>query len=157
MNDNPYSAPRSNVSDVEPAGSLERPRIVVLAVRMLWVSFVLILPESIYEIFNPDPELTLGERIFISLFAAGIVLAITFWLNTAAWNGRGYARWVMIVLTLVGYASLVWLNQTDPAALESPWYIASLDVVSTILGVGGNGMLFAPSANAWYREMKRWR
>jgi hypothetical protein len=155
MNDNPYAPPRAAVNDVEPAGSPERPRIVVLAVRMLWASFVLILPESIYEILNPDPELTPGESIFISLFAAGIIFAITFWLNTAAWNGKGYARWVMVALTLVGYASLVWLNQLDPAALESPWYIASIDVVSTILGLGGNGMLFAPSANAWYREMKR--
>jgi hypothetical protein len=157
MNDNPYAAPKSSVTDVEPAGSLERPRIVVFAVRVLWASLLVAVPTSIYDVLNPSPGMTQGMTLVLTLFGWGINLAIAFWLYSAAWKGKGYARWVLAGLTAFGFALIAWLDSIAPEAMNWPWHIQAIWVVSNILGLAGNGMLFAPSANAWYREMKRRR
>jgi hypothetical protein len=157
MNDNPYAPPVAPVTDVEPAQSLERPRIVVLAVRTLWAAFFLALPVAIYGVIVPDPGTSRMMSLILTIFGVGISFAIALWLNTAAWKGRGYARWVMAVLTLLGFATLSWLYSLMPEVFKTPWFIQAFNVVSNILMVAGNLMLFAPSANAWYREMKRWR
>src|SRR5262245_58801594 len=100
MNDNPYAAPSAPVADIEAEVSLERPSAVVYGVRMLWAAFVLGLPGTIYDMLNPQPGLSRGVALALSLFSLGITFAIVWWLNTAAWKGRGYARWVMAVLTV---------------------------------------------------------
>jgi hypothetical protein len=157
MNDNPYAPPAAPVSDVEPAGSLERPRVVVLAVRILWASLVMVIPGAIYGMMVPQGSVPQALLIVFSIIGLGISFAISFWLYTASWNGRGYARWVLAVLNILSFAFVAWALATMPAALKTPWPFQVINVLSNILSVGGNAMLFAPSANTWFREMKRRR
>jgi hypothetical protein len=155
MNDNPYAPPTAPVTDIEPAGSLERPPIVSRAVFLLWASFVLIFPGAVYNIIHPDPDMSRGETIVFWIFGLGISGAISYWLNTSAWKGKGYARWVLAVLSVLGFALVLWAEREFPELPKSPWYIQSIDFLSSIVAVAGNALLFVPSANAWYREMKR--
>jgi len=157
MNDNPYAPPAAPVSDIEPTGSLERPRVVVLAVRILWASFLLVIPGAIYGMMVPQAGVPQALLIVFSIIGMGISFAISFWLYTASWNGKGYARWILVVLNLLGLAFIAWAFSTMPAAFKTPWPFQALNVLSNILSVGGNAMLFAPGANAWFREMKRSR
>ncbi|HEY5929733.1 MAG TPA: hypothetical protein VIU02_05430, partial [Burkholderiales bacterium] len=50
MNENPYTPPESEVKDVPYERAVaQRPRNIVHAVRMLWISLVLSIPLSIRE------------------------------------------------------------------------------------------------------------
>jgi hypothetical protein len=153
MNDNPYSPPSARVADIDPPISPDRPVVVTRAVYLLWASFVLTILTMLYEGLKPDPELSPGMAVAITLLGIGIGTAIALWLNIAAWRGRGYARWVMAVLTLFGLAFIYWAQQ----AMEippSPWFVQVIDVISWSISIFANGMLFAPGANAWYRTMR---
>ena len=155
MNDNRYSPPSAPVADIENEVSVERPQVVVLAVRLLWASFVLSLPGVAYDLANPQPDAPRGMLIAMSLIGLAITFALSLWLNTAAWKGRGYARWVMAVLMLIGIAVIgAFLKPVFEAWTQLPWYLAMLGGLTMFLNVFGNALLFVPSANAWYREMR---
>jgi hypothetical protein len=154
MSDNPYSPPSARVADFDPPGSIERPVIVIRAVYLLWASFALTIVAILYEGLQPDPDVNQGLALAITLVAIGVGTAIAVWLNTAAWRGRGYARWVMAVLTVIGFGFIFWMERAMPEIPPSAWYIQVIDVISWITSILGNAMLFAPGANAWYRQMR---
>jgi hypothetical protein len=153
MSDNPYSPPSARVADFEPPGSRDRPVIVRRAVYLLWASFGLTILTIVHEGLQPDPDVSQGVALAIVVFVIGTGAAFAVWLNTAAWRGKGYARWVMAVLTVSGFALIYWVDRTMPEIPPSPWFIQVIDVLSWAITILGNAMLFAPSANAWYREM----
>lgn len=155
MNDNRYSPPSAPVADIENEVSLERPQLVVLAVRLLWASFVLSLPGVVYDLANPQPDVPRGMLIAMSLIGLAITFALSLWLNTAAWKGRSYARWVMAVLMLIGIAVMgAFFKVVFEAWTQMPWYLTILGGLTMFLNAFGNALLFVPSANAWYREMR---
>lgn len=155
MSDNPYSPPAARVADFEPPDSIERPIVVTRAVYLLWASVVLMCPGAIYSIVHPDPEVSMGDTLLFIALYLGAAAGISYWLNTAAWKGRSYARWVLAVMTVVGLLlNFFWFDEIVADLQRLPWYIQSTDVLSTVVGIAGAVMLFAPSANAWYRAIR---
>lgn len=156
MNDNPYAPPTSVVSDPLPEVSLERPAIVVLAVRLLWAGFAVSCVNSIYGLFRLPAGVPVG--MVVTMMTVGLVVAglISWGLFTALWRGKGWARWVIGVLIVlsVGTVTLIWsrLPPTSPI----PWQSRVPVGIRMILYVSALIMLFTPTANAWYRERKRW-
>jgi hypothetical protein len=156
MNDNPYAPPSARVADAEAAGSLERPPIVTRAVYLIWTSFVLIIPSTIYDVLDPEPGSTRGENLAIFAFILAASGAYYYWLNGAAWRGKGYARWVLAVMTAIGYSLIFWVWREDLASefLQYPWYLQVSEILAYVAESTGIILLFTPGANAWYREMR---
>jgi hypothetical protein len=156
MNDNPYAPPSARVADAEAAGPLERPPSVIRAVYLLWASFVLIFPSTIYDVLHPEPDTALGENLSVFASIVGLSALYSYWLNGAAWKGKGYARWVLAVLSVAGYTLIfgVWFNDMAYEFLQYPWYVQVCDLLIYVTEIAGIILLFTPSANAWYCEMR---
>jgi hypothetical protein len=156
MDDNPYAPPSARVADHELAPPLERPPIVSRAVYLLWASFALIFPSTIYDILYPEPETSLGENLLVFAFVLGATGAISYWLNVAAWKGEGYARWVLAALSVISYTLIlwIWLGGRVFEYFNWPWYIQLFEFLSYVADMMGVVMLFAPGANAWYRQTR---
>jgi hypothetical protein len=94
MNENPYTPPESEVKDVPYERAVaERPRNVVHAVRMLWVSLVLSIPLSIREYQEAMQELLgypAGDLVCLAVSMALdlIALVLVFTRPGALWFRR---------------------------------------------------------------------
>jgi hypothetical protein len=156
MNDNPYSPPKAVVEDQEGPVSLERPAVVVLAVRLLWAGFAISLATSIYNLFVLPAGVPVAIVVVISVVGLGIAFALSYWLFTAAWRGKGWARWVIagLILFAIGVVALMWKAVPNPTV--GSWQTAGSFVVRMTLYTAAVAMLFSPGANAWYREKARW-
>jgi len=156
MNDARYAPPAVRVDDPAIEGPLERPRIVVLAIKLLWTSFAVGFVGSLGGAFVPVEGLSVVWMVLITLFGWAISFGISYWLLTAAWRGKSWSRWVQAVLYVFGTAFVAWLSMAEPD-LADPWYLEAINVTSFLLDAAGIGMLFAPTANTWYRAMREAR
>ena len=76
---------------------------------------------------------------------------------TAAWRGRGWARWVIAALVLLAIAVVAGMWAFLPRPPVFPWQTSAAFVIRMTFYITAIALLFSPTANAWYREMKRWR
>jgi hypothetical protein len=157
MSDDRYAPPASIVSDIEPAGPAVRPRVVVRAVWLLWISFFIGLPASLIEALEPAEDVPLVVMLVITAIFWAIELGLTWWLATAAWRGRAWSRWVQAILFVLGMAFVYYMQTKFPEEMASAWYVEAMYFAQWLLNAFAIGMLFAPSANAWYRTMKALR
>ena len=156
MNENPYAPPGAVVADPEHPVSLDRPRSVVLAVRLLWTGFAISLMASVYGLFTLPAGARVAYILMIRIIAVGVALAVTWAAFTALWRGRGWVRWVIVVLIVLGLVTMT-LWAVLPLGTRVTWQTAAPMCVRIALYSLATVMLFSPTANAWYREKKRWR
>ena len=105
MTHNPYSAPRSTVTDT-PSPPMERPRVVVIAVALLWTEVALGLLESLLDWKHLTSDDSATFVMIVDLLFVGLSVLI----NIMIWRGRNWARIVALVLTVlavVGFAPVV--------------------------------------------------
>jgi len=105
MTHNPYSAPRSTVTDTPPP-PMERPRVVIIAVALLWTEVALGLLESLLDWKN----LMASESARFGLIVDVLFVGLSVLINIMIWRGRNWARIVALVLTMlavVGFAPVV--------------------------------------------------
>ena len=105
MTHNPYSAPRSAVTDTPPP-PMERPRVVVIAVALLWTEVALGLLESLLDWKN----LMANESARFGLIVDVLFVGLSVLINIMIWRGRNWARIVALVLTMlavVGFAPVI--------------------------------------------------
>jgi hypothetical protein len=157
VNENPYAPPKARLEDAEPEGDLERPKSVVLGVRILWASFGVGVLSSVYEAFAPASGIEKVANVVGAVIGLGIGFAISYLLNTAAWRGRGWSRIVQVVLLAIAIPIIVFAYQLMPQVFVFSWFVIVTSAIQQLLNLFGLGLLFAPSANAWYRAMKRAR
>jgi hypothetical protein len=108
---NPYSPPKSGVEDAARGRLVaERPRQVVHATALLWLSLVFALVAFFLESRrNPDDWAT-------DLISLAIVLAISLTVNIALWRGRNWSRWLTLVFTALSFLIVpTWF--VEPTAL----------------------------------------
>lgn len=150
---NPYAPPASLVDDVGGPDPSERPKSVIYAVRLLWAAFGIGVLSSIADLLAPDPELpSAGLGITVTWTLVGF--GISYWLYTAAWRGRGWSRIVLAVLLALTYGFLFVAWSIMPVAFDLPIFAQIETVVLGLMNIVGTVLLFAPSANAWYRALK---
>ena len=107
-----YSPPRALVQDVaDPRGP--RPKRVSTAMRILWASFVLGTPSSVYQLAREPEWLVVVFMLLIT------VLVILLYLKIGA--GRNWARIVLAVLQAVGVPALAM-----PVNPRSSWTTTAL-------------------------------
>lgn len=101
MTHNPYSAPRSAVTD-SPPPPMGRPRIVGIAVALLWTEVALGLLDSLLD----WKQVTTGEAAPVVLIVDVVFVGLSVLINIMIWRGRNWARIVALVLTMLGVVSL---------------------------------------------------
>jgi len=157
MTDNPYAPPVAPVSDVDPPVSRDRPPSVILAVRLLWGGFGLSVVVSLYGMFSlPDnaPRFLVAVMMLIGMAIGG---AIAYGLFTAAWRGKAWARWAIAVFVAFEIAMDIYVYATLPSGVVVAWQNSTASFIRMAVYVAAIALLFSPTANAWYREMKRRR
>jgi len=144
MTDNPYAPPVAIVGDMADAAALPRPRQVRWAVRLLWASTVLALPEALVDAARA-PTLT---HLIGGLLVEALMLAFACWLYVCVNRGRNWARIVLLLLTLLGTGVVVFAplsRGTTTFEQVFTWLNTACDVVCM-------GLLFSPPASAWFRR-----
>ena len=141
MTHNPYSAPRSAVTDT-PLPPKERPRVVVIAVALLWTEVALGLLNSLldWEYLNADTP-----AAFV-LIVQGVFVALSVLINVMIWRGRNWARIVALVLTILGVAG--YAPQIGADFARAP-LMAVLGMVELLLDIIALYLVFVPGRQ-WF-------
>ena len=138
--DNPYSPPTAEVRDARGVRLLaERPRRIVQATALLWISLVLGLASVWFE-SQTDP---LPFPAMLALLA--LVLTLSVVINVAVWRGRNWARILYAVLTVMA----IGLFPFDLATRSS--VSIALDVVAYAIDAVIVFLLFTKPGSLWFR------
>jgi hypothetical protein len=154
MNDNRYAPPTAKLADHESETELERPRVVVRAVQLLWTTFTLSVVATLVAALVMPAGVSAGVTVVSTTVNLLVQLGLAWWFNGAAWKGRGWSRWVQAVLGILALGFLYYAKQSVPNAFVLPWYLDAMSTLATLCNAVGVGLLFAPAANTWYRAMK---
>jgi hypothetical protein len=141
MTHNPYSAPRSAVSDT-PIPPMERPRVVVIAVALFWTEVALGLLDSGLD----WRYLTADDSAAFILTVEALFVGLSVLINIKIWQGRNWARIVALVLTIlavVGYAP-----QIGAEFARAP-FVTALAMIELLLDVVGLYLVFVPGRQ-WF-------
>lgn len=145
MSDNPYDPPKADLRDRGPARVLaERPRSVVQAAVMLWVSLALGLTRTFLE-YRRESE---GWEGVVAIW--GVILLIAIPVNVAIWRGRNWGRIVYAVLTGLSVLTFPLAVTTDtgmaPSALEH-----AVQAVEFALDLGIVYLLLTRPGSLWFQ------
>jgi len=163
MSGNPYSPPTAQVQDIgSDQPSLERPPLVTIGVRLLWMAIALALVQLVLGAFNQfqnvDDAMS-TEYLFALAYSLGVtgVMAILTW---HAGKGRNWARILHLCALMLGVLAAVGTYLAMRSVMsnmgsEMPAnYLGVGVILLTALKAAAVLMLFTPSANAWYRAIK---
>jgi hypothetical protein len=141
MTHNPYSAPRSIVTDTPPP-PMERPRVVVIAVALLWTEVALGLLESLLDWEN----LTANDSARFGLIVDVLFVGLSVLINIMVWRGRNWARIVGLVLTILG---VVGFAPVVGAEFARAPFVTLLVMVELLLDVIALYLVFVPGRQ-WF-------
>ena len=147
-----YTPPRAAVADLTAADTLlaTRPRGVAWAVVLLLASLLASVASLLPAIDPPMP----GEPVAMTALIWGLTLvfaAIELWLLRCVWQRRDWARWVMVVLTVVSIALSLPVIEEDWA--RAP-VVAWLSIATLALGAIAAVLLLLPSSARWFRAAR---
>jgi hypothetical protein len=138
--DNPYSPPTAVVRDARGVRLLaERPRRIVQATTLLWISLVLGLASVWFE-SQTDP---LPFPAMLALLA--LVLTLSVVINVSVWRGRNWARILYAVLTVMAIG-LFPFDLTTRSSVS-----IALDVVAYAIDAVIVFLLFTKPGSLWFR------
>jgi hypothetical protein len=137
--DNPYSPPKADVRDAAPERLLaERPRQVVHATALLWISLALDVPRAYLQ---RDAAQSMVELVIVLLLTVVVATAVIVHVG----RGRNWARAFYLILT-VGW--FVGVFAIGPAR---PMIEIALDVVQLSIDVAAMYLLFTKPGALWFR------
>jgi hypothetical protein len=142
MAHNPYSAPTTTVADVSADPPMQRPRVVAIAVYLLWAEFTLGLLDSVL-----DWKYTRAQEYYqVSVGFDVVFVILSIWLNWKIWQGRNWAR--IVALVLVAYSVVSFLPQIS-ASFQRTVLISTLFTVELLLDVAAMYLVFFPGRR-WF-------
>jgi hypothetical protein len=151
MNQNPYAPPGASVADIDVDTSLERPRQVRTAIRVLWLAVSLGLALGVYRVFVVPSPLSMAFRAGTLIVGWGIGLAFIYWILSSIGNGKNWARILMLSFVVLRLALAWW---TLPIVFALSRVLGVLTVAQFALSASGVALLFMQPANSWYRAMR---
>jgi hypothetical protein len=144
MSVNPYKPPGAKVSDLPPERLLrDRPRQVVQAVRLLWLSLVISLPLMYFEQQRAPDE----AGAFMWIFGL-VMLTLVAALYVFVWRGANWARIIFLVLWIL---TQVWVATTFAQMLQYSLVEIALHVVSLAIEALALYLLFTKPGSLWFR------
>lgn len=121
---------------------MERPKIVVIAVILLWTELTLGLLDSAL-----DWNFTRAQEYYqVSVGFDALFVVISVWLNYKIWQGRNWARIVALVLTV--YAVLSFLPGISASFARSA-LISTLYCIEVLLDMVAMYLVFIPGRR-WF-------
>jgi len=146
MAQNPYTPPTAQVKDRGPDRAIDvRPKEVIYAVWMLWLSIPLGIPASVYEYqraVSQDPN-PFVLPFFFAMYAIGMVL------NVFIYRGHNWARLFTLIIYILAIVSFFALFNEY---LEYPVVPLASNVVVLVLGVIALYLLFTRPGYLWFRR-----
>jgi hypothetical protein len=148
MSENPYSPPNAEVGDVHPGGpAAPRPREVVVAVRLLWLSLVAGIPVSIREYQDGASE---GNAAFLLYFTLSLY-AISVFMVLSLQRGHNWARIVLLVFNVLNLLSFLFafseLRKYPTGDFVILVLVVGLDLAALYL-------VYTRAAAEWFRRPK---
>ena len=148
MRQNPYAAPKAPVSDMENAPDvMTRPKQVVWTV---WITVANVALGLVFMALNWSYYARMGS--IPAIIGGQIVgLAINFWLYYKIWQGRNWARIVLLVFSVLGF--MAWALPTTRGVMAAAPTVVR---VGSILGLVSNvvviWLLFFSPGKVWFRR-----
>jgi hypothetical protein len=143
MTENPYEPPKSEVQDALPRRlAAARPRAIVQAIALLWISSGLGFAGSLSEVAESQGALIFSAFVMVALAAA---------LSVGIWRGRNWARMVYLILVVLSLASLV----STWGTTERPQFEVALEAVSFVADAGSFFLIFTPPGSSWFQYSDR--
>ena len=146
--ENPYAPPKSNVV-TGPRREVEtKPRQVTYAVWLLWISILLSIPTSIFELERIQDGSPLIEASVASAFI--LVYGLEVALALLIGRGRNWARITFLVLVALSFASVL---PGLPVVLAYPVSQVALNAAILAAELAAIYLLFTPPGSRWFREL----
>ena len=136
MDRNPFAPPVAAVADPSLAVTA-RPKRVVVAVALQAASLLI-------EVIQPITPPLASQPAFVVALAA--FAALTY----ATWARQGWARWVLLMIFLLGVPLVVGQLLHRGTTLAAGIVVVQL----ALLGVA-QAFMFTPLSNAWYRSRRK--
>lgn len=140
-----YAPPGTDVADPALVPALPaRPRQVQMAVGLLWLSLVLSLPEAVLSNRQADEE---GRGL---MFVLSLVLIFGFvgFLNVKIHQGRNWARIVVLLLTALSVAMM--LFPSGELGAEGP-LLQGLYLFDVLIEVVAMYLVFSRPGSLWFK------
>src|ERR1041385_5766654 len=128
--------------DPQPEVLTEKPLVVTRGVQLLILALLI----GLIRAFVSAARAASGKTLFVALVIVTIFFAVMFFLVWQISSRRNWARFVLLVLIVIGLpfvvpAYILELRRSLPGGLLSI-FLATLQIVGVIL-------LFLPKANLW--------
>ena len=148
---NPYAPPSAPVVDIAN-DSVTANREVLLACRLVWVSFGLSLAGTASDVLRQTPLMLSG------LIGSAIGLAINWWIVSKLKAGRNWMRLLFTIVVAVGYLSvpIFWKFYSAtvfPIYARNP-IMAGVAVLQVIPNTWAAVLLNVPGSRAWFAAAK---
>ena len=146
MNENPYTPPNAELKDVASDRAVpDRPRHVVHAVRMLWLSLVLSIPLSMREFQDASAE---SDSTFLLTFILTLY-AISVVINIHVYRGSNWARTLLLVFNILNVLSFA--GAMDEILKYPTGDLAAL-AASMALDLAALVLLYTRPGALWFRR-----
>jgi len=146
MNRDPrYAPPGTEVSDPPVVPALpSRPRQVKIAVALLWLSLVLGIPEAVLSSGQAGGGAAGVATAVVMLVIFGLFGFVT----VKVQQGRNWARIVMLVLTALSVAAM--LFPSDEASAQGP-LLQGLYLFDVVIEVVAMYLVFSKPGSLWFK------
>jgi len=144
MNNNRYAPPAAEVGDMDDEARPPRPMQVVWAVRLLWATTLLSIPEFYFEAMRARSTVAM----FTGLFLESAMTAFGCYLYVSIYQGRNWARVVTLIFTVLGTAMVVF-GPALPNRLSHEQLFMWVNTVSDIVCMV---LLFTSPGSRWFKN-----
>jgi len=153
MSQTPYAPPAARVGDA-PEPEYPKPAWIGRAVACLWACVVLVLVVAAFELFGVTPSANFLESMVTALVSAALLALIA--AKSAA--GRGWPRWLFLVLYVIGTLTFGASVLLAPEALQALGAVERISALAQFaLQTAALVFLFTPASGQWFRSMGRSR
>jgi len=155
----PYAPPAADVSDpAELVG--RRPQSVHIAALSLWVSAALAFVMVAIQVPRLSSLVTVGAmapvQLVVTLATAIITVALLVLVAAKVNAGRGWARWLFLVVWIVGAGVMAAAVVYNPRGLQNmPPLIAASERLQWILQTTALVLMFVRPSREWFAAQKR--
>jgi hypothetical protein len=153
VNRNPYAPPDAQVADPEqPVAPLEKPRTVLIAIRLLWVSLVLSMIGAAIGwrsvLAAAGVPAGMENVAMISMVATlALTLVLSLWCIWKLNQGRNWMRIVFLLIQVFGILMYPYQNISMLG-----WAAGTTSLVSYLLQVAALVLVYMPASRPWFRK-----
>ena len=145
MATNAYTPPKADVKDVGPERALtERPRHVVYAVVLLWISLVLAIPAVYWE-----QQRSFAETVGVYWVMIVVLFGLSILVNVFIWRGSNWARILFLLLLVISLLSRL---GTMEEMLSHPAIEIGVNLLMLAIEVIAAFLLFTKPGALWFRR-----